>query len=642
MAATKYRLDIDGLRAIAVLAVIAYHFGITRFSGGGYVGVDVFFVISGFLITQILIHDIREDRYSLIDFYHRRARRILPALFVVFLFCMIAAWLLRLPSEIAAVGRSMAASLLFSSNVMFWSQSDYFDDAMHSNPLLHTWSLSVEEQFYLLFPLLLMACRRLPMAATRRWIIALSAISLGLAVAQTYRAPADAFYLVPFRAWELLLGSLVAVGGIPVLRTRLVAELVAATGLAMIGAAVVLYSKSTPFPGLAAVIPTAGAAAVLHAGLRRTTLTHRLLGSLPLRYVGLMSYSLYLWHWPLYTFFSDLYIIRSPQKGLLLALSFVMGWVSWRWIERPFRTQPFRVTQRRALGWSLGATGSLLVLAWMLGVVAKEAMSVPPRAEHLIAASQNRPDDEQGVGTCFLTPRFNGMQFFQDHCLAPVAGKRNVLVMGDSHSAHLMPGLRRVYPNTHFLQASASGCKPTIETEGERRCTDLMQHVFRDFLSRHAVDRVVLAARWTKNDAHAIVQTAREIARHDVDVVVFGPVPEYEPSLPLLLARAIAKHSVDPSDYAQRHLSSIPVDADRTLRTQNWPARVTYVSAVGALCPDRCTVLLAGDEPAQFDYGHLTQAGSVYLVQAAGAALLGSAPGTSDTGAAEEKSPLDR
>lgn len=622
----RYRADIDGLRAVAILAVVAFHLGITRFFGGGYVGVDIFFVLSGFLITRIVFDDIASQRYSITAFYRRRALRIFPALFVMLVATMAASLLLRSPRESHEVGDSVIAAVVFTSNLYFFFHSNYFDDKAISSPALHTWSLSVEEQFYILFPLLLIFMRG---TTTRQkmWLLALAAaFSLIAAAVQMEMDASAAFYLVHCRAWELLLGGLVAIGLVPKLERQMHAEVVGSIGLGCIAYAVITYSNATPFPGVAALLPCVGTAAILHAGTGHVTWTGRLLSLPPMRYVGQISYSMYLWHWPLFVYYSDIYIVRSQDKFILLTLTFAFATASWWWVERPFRQTRLRLSPRETLTLSAGAMAACLLAAVVLGPIGSVLHPSSPRVDQLLAEADDHRRGMMGVGVCFLTPEFNRLSDYQvAKCLAPAAGKRNVLIVGDSHAAHLVHGYRQAFPDIHFLQATASGCKPVVNPQGESRCTQLMEKVFREFLPSHRVDAVILSARWLPDDVEAAVTTARALAAYSPRMVISGPVPEYEPSLPRLLARAVERNK-DPSTYANAHRSSLSLDTDRIFRQQTMLRGVAYVSPYAALCNQLCTVLLDDGHPTQFDYGHLTESGSVYVAQRTGRVALGEQP----------------
>ena len=301
--AHEYRPDIDGLRAIAVLSVVFFHAHVAGFAGG-FAGVDIFYVISGYLITSLVAHDIAFERFSLVTFYERRIRRIFPALFGVLGFCTLAACALFSPKDLAVFGKSVIATTLFVSNILFKRQAGpggYFDSTSDLQVLLHTWSLSVEEQFYLLFPTTLLLLTRFAKAR----LIVLSAITLGsflISAWITPHRPLTAFYIFIPRAWELLIGSLLALKAVVPLQRRASREIAGFVGLSFIGAAVFLFSRDTVFPGLAALVPCLGAWLIIYSGANGPSCVKSILSAQPLVFVGLISYSLYLWHWPILVF----------------------------------------------------------------------------------------------------------------------------------------------------------------------------------------------------------------------------------------------------------------------------------------------------------------------------------------------------
>lgn len=339
MASLKYRAEIDGLRALAVLPVIFFHAGFS-FMSGGFVGVDIFFVISGYLITSLIVAEIDKGKFSLVNFYERRARRILPALFLVVLVCLPFAWVYLLPHEMVDFGKSVVAVTVFASNILFWKDSDYFSPDSELLPLLHTWSLAVEEQYYLFFPLILMLAWRFG----KSWfvpmlLVAIAAISLAFSEWLWRVDSAANFYLLPTRAWELMLGALAGLylrsSSISIRWLREVGSLV---GLLMIGLAVFLLDKSIPFPSLYALLPTLGTVLIILCADSQT-LVGRLL-SLPFFVgIGLISYSAYLWHQPIFAF-ARLHSMDELSSGIwvgLCALALLLAWLSWRWVEKLFR-----------------------------------------------------------------------------------------------------------------------------------------------------------------------------------------------------------------------------------------------------------------------------------------------------------------
>lgn len=353
----QYRSEIDGLRTVAVVPVVLFHAGFALFSGG-FIGVDIFFVISGYLITSIIIRDLDRGSWSLLDFYERRARRILPALALVILCCWPAAWIIMLPLEMKDFAQSAAAAALSVSNLLFWHESDYFGAAAELKPLLHTWSLGVEEQFYIFFPPLLALIWLWPM---KRKIVVLGSVALVsflLCVALVHSMPAAVFYLLPFRAWELLAG-----GGCAFWHSRNSREgngPLAFLGLAALVTSILVFDKTTPFPSVYTLLPVAGTCLLLLFAAP-DNLAGRLLSFRPMVGIGLISYSAYLWHQPLLAF-GRLYSPDPPSQLVLLGLSvlsFALAYLSWRFVETPFR--------RRGAGALL--PGRRLVLSLSVGII---------------------------------------------------------------------------------------------------------------------------------------------------------------------------------------------------------------------------------------------------------------------------------
>jgi peptidoglycan/LPS O-acetylase OafA/YrhL len=372
----NYRPEIDGLRAIAVLAVVFYHVGLGF--PGGYVGVDVFFVISGYLITSLILRDLREGKFSMGDFWERRIRRILPALAACVLSVLIAGYFLLLPADLEALGASAVAQGLLIANIYFWRNTNYFGGDNEEKPLLHTWSLAVEEQFYLVFPILLVLLFRFPRLRHSLVMIALVLVgissSLPLSIWGVRHQPFATFFLLPTRAWELLLGSLIAaLPAMAFLQSRIKRELASGLGMAAILIPIFYYNQATPFPGLAALSPCLGAAITIWANHRaddaRLLIPPTCIGGLlswrPIVFVGLISYSLYLWHWPLVVFVSywRTQELETWMRWSIVAVSVAIAVASWHWVEKPFRNRGLLRTKLSAYLFCAVSTSILIILS---------------------------------------------------------------------------------------------------------------------------------------------------------------------------------------------------------------------------------------------------------------------------------------
>ncbi len=432
-----YRPDIDGLRAVAVLGVVSCHAGLL--ATGGFVGVDVFFVISGYLITVLILKDLEGGRFSILEFWERRIRRIVPALLVVVVATLAAGWSLLLPHDLASLGRSIVGLDLIVSNVQFWRETGYFEAAAEQKPLLHTWSLAVEEQFYLFVPIFLLLLSRIKQPRRMFAPMALAAaLSFGLSVYGTAHHPSATFYLLPTRAWELLVGVLLAMR--PALGDGMSPRLKgpgAALGLASILIPCFLYDETTPFPGLAALPPVLGAALLIASGSGpgRLPFASRLLAWRPMVFVGLISYSLYLWHWPLFAFANheDVRPISAGVRLLLVAASLVLGVISWRYVETPFRTRRLLGSRPRLLTASgLAFAGLLLVGIGLERTRGLEGRHTP-RSKMFADSSRENPGDFHNLEIGDIPGN-----------LVPlgVAGRDvELLVWGDSHAVALLPAL---------------------------------------------------------------------------------------------------------------------------------------------------------------------------------------------------------
>jgi len=356
-----YRVEIDGLRAIALIPVILFHAGFEWFSGG-YVGVDVFFVISGYLITSIILKEKEAGTFTIANFYERRARRILPALFFIILACIPFAWFLLLPHELKDFGKSVVAVSLFSSNILFWKESDYFAADAELIPLLHTWSLAVEEQFYVIFPLIMIFFWFLGKRRLFGILSIIAIVSIALTEWGWRQFPEANFYLIPTRAWELMIGALIAFYLAHNKQPQgFIGELGSILGLSLILLAVFFLDRSLPFPSLYALSPTLGTALVI-LFTSRETLVYRILSWEVFVIIGLISYSGYLWHQPIFVF-ARIYFLDEPKPwlmGLLSILALVLAYFSWRFIEAPFRDK-CRFTQGQIF--LAGFIGSLLFIA---------------------------------------------------------------------------------------------------------------------------------------------------------------------------------------------------------------------------------------------------------------------------------------
>ncbi len=636
-----YRPDVDGLRAVAVLLVVFDHIR-TRVTGG-YVGVDVFFVISGYLISSVILAEMAAGRFSLIDFYERRIRRIVPALVVMLLGCAAVTCYCSVPSETADFARSLLSALFSVSNFFFWQHSrsgflnwhhaGYFDVSRTGiDVLLHTWSLAVEEQFYIIFPLFLIVVRRWFPNRLRAAIWSITGLTFALACVWVNRDPTVAFYFAPLRAWELLLGTIVSQHYLPAIGGKWGRNLAAMAGLLLILAPSIRYTAATHFPGLAALPPCAGAALLLAAGETGGSLVGRLLSWRPAVFIGLISYSLYLWHWPIIIFLEENYIHLDnesprPLKMAVLVASLIIGTLSWLFVERPFRTGRFR-PGRRALFLVTGAAAALTAAVGVF-MVASEGFSsrFPPEALEIDRNTNHDFNRAYRSTECFYEPRVSTFeQFNKAACLSEDPTRKHYLLVGDSHAAHLYPGLLAVFPEVNFSQATIAGCLPLLIQPPEMRSEcdgKIWNYIYGEYLHQHHVDAILIAGRWNAADIPELGRTILWIKQQGIRVVLFGPIPGFDVPLPRLLTVSLRDRKPSIID---RHRRVEPVQTDIKLSViarEQW--KVRYISFLENLCatsvqmeseaPLRaisgCPVYAEPGVPLLFDSNHLTVDGSI-------------------------------
>lgn len=600
MQSQHYRPDIDGLRAIAVLAVLAFHLQIFPFRGG-FTGVDVFFVISGYLITSILLREIGENRFSFSEFYRRRIKRLAPALIVVVFASSVAAATIFFTPDLKLFGRSAVSAILFVSNFHFWLTTDYFVD-LKDNPLLHTWSLAIEEQFYLVFPLAVVLAFRF--ARNHILWIALASILLSFAVSivTSLYFPEAGFYLLPSRLWELMIGATLAILGS---RARL-APLFRSLGVVVILIGAVLIDGQQ-FPGWKALVPCLGAAMVIAADGRDKV--YAMLASRPMVHIGAISYSLYLWHWPVIVFYTYTTgaALDGWDKAAIFAASLILAHLSWRFVENPVR---FGAWGRRAAV-PVAVCGGVLMVGIGIAFLSlgdfwrTYDVRTANYLSYMTYAQSGSYRQQYRAGTCFISSRTaDAHDFSEDVCLKLDKQKPNYLLIGDSFAAHLWYGLNQAF-DANILQATASGCKPTLRTTGSDYCMEIMQRILGHFVVEHRVDAVIISARWQEQHVEEISETVAYLKNHTDKVIVLGPSIEYQRSFPLLLARQDGTPLF--LDKARKDQHSLSGSIQNAVES----AGGIFISMEDVICPDgHCLLLTEGGKPVHFDYAHFTMEGS--------------------------------
>lgn len=498
-----YRKDIDGLRAVAVLAVILFHAKIPGFSGG-FVGVDVFFVISGFLITGLILDDLEQGRFSFLVFYGRRIRRIIPALLVIYLASMVAAVLVMLPSDAAELGRSVMASATFISNIFFYNRAGYFGGQSDLKPLLHTWSLSIEEQFYLVWPILLLMVTGWRYRAVPLLVASLGALSLAASALMVAYDKEAAFFIAPFRAWELMLGAALALLPRRLATGVATAELCAAAGLILIIGSVLALDEAHPFPGALALPPCLGTALLIYAGMNSQPHVTRLLSTRPLVAIGLVSYSLYLWHWPILSFarYHLDRALRWDEVSVLLAFSALAAFLSYRFVEQPARYVSMRHAKH------VVSAGVISIAAFAFAGRQMErgqgwTFNLDPEIRRLdTAARSENPYRRRCSGADKISRDDDACTFGRPR----VDGSYDMVIFGDSHGDHYAPTMSVLAREAGLSgrQITVGGCLALLGYHEiispfatEARCRALRETMVR-FVDRNPRLRLVaISHRWS-------------------------------------------------------------------------------------------------------------------------------------------------
>ncbi|WP_104203802.1 acyltransferase family protein [Billgrantia saliphila] len=643
----KYRREIDGLRAVAVIPVILFHAGFSWFSGG-YIGVDVFFVISGYLITSLIIADLEKGVFSIARFYERRARRILPALFFVMLCCIPFAWLWMLPSQFRDFSQSFVAISFFSSNILFWIKSGYFSAASEEKPLLHTWSLAVEEQFYLFFPLLLLVVWRLGRNPVYYLVIIISSLSLLLTEWGWRYQPSANFYLLPFRAWELGAGALCALwlNG----RSQASSSVLSILGLGMVIFPVFFYDKYVPFPSLYALVPVVGTVLIILFG-SSSTLVGKWLSMKFMVGVGLISFSAYLWHQPLLAF-ARIRSLTPPSwemMAILCIASLGLAYITWRFVENPFRNGSVRFMRSRAKVFAFSIVASTVFFA--SGVFGHLSGGIPQRVPEqaaFLAAETSNTNPRRAE--CHAEP-------LQTVPECTYGGRElGAIVIGDSHAAAVIRSIQYAMddPDKHVLDWTLASC-PTISgirslESGNPRCGEFVEYALnksreldRDvpifivnrlssyllgpnepyladkaaypeyYLSQHFESR---SQAYLDDMARGVVDTACELAE-EREVFMFRPFPELKVHVPMHMARSllfsgqVQRVHIAKAEYLERHRIALDIQ-DRAAEE----CGIKIIDPLPYLCTQEgCWGDIDG-QPIYYDDDHLSESGGRSIIPA--------------------------
>lgn len=650
----QYRADIDGLRAIAVLSVVGFH-AFPFWFKGGFIGVDIFFVISGFLISTIIIGSLERNSFSFVEFYSRRIKRIFPALLLVLIACFGFGWFVLLADEYEQLGKHIAAGAGFASNFVLWSESGYFDNAAETKPLLHLWSLSIEEQFYIVWPLLLWAAwkKRFNLLTI---ILLVAFVSFVLNIMGILKDAVAAFYSPQTRFWELLAGSTLAwvslymQSALSKLKHKLdnwLGVIVYAHALETIGKklrnvqslfgglliaiAVFVITKEKSFPGWWALLPTLGAVLIIsagaHAWLNRTLFSNRILV-----WFGLISYPLYLWHWPLLSF-ARVAESETPSREIRIAavgISILFAWLTYRLVEKPIRLGPHRKIKTAILVTLIMVVGYVGLNCWQHeGLKFRQAaqfrFSMDPTINAyatLIGADSNyisnmKNDRQAAIRAPYCHLNKEGQTFSEyklglDKCLTLQDNKKNILVLGDSHAADLYVALTYAFSSEiNFLQATGAGCFPDANFRKNGRCGELIDFAI-GFVKNHKVDSVVLAGRWEKLNIEVLNNLIGEIKPYS-EILLVGPPVSYTDDVKNIVHRRSWR--MNQADISRRYRDQAVIQVNNQLALAAKSQNIRFIDRVKVFCNEdgSCPLISPEGDLYTEDHAHLLRKGAYLL-----------------------------
>lgn len=612
----EFRKDINGLRAFAILGVLIFHFNHNALPGG-FSGVDVFFVISGFLMTKIIFTGIDSNKFSILKFYAARCRRIIPALVVLCAVLMAFGWFNLAPFEYQKLSYNSLSSIFFISNMAYWADSSYFSTDSAANWLLHTWSLSVEWQFYLIYPLIIAGVAKI---ASREVVVKalclLFATSIALSIWLAYSYPTSAFYLLPSRAWEMIAGGLVFLFPVrAVMRTR---KAMLYVGVIAIILSFVFMSESLSWPGMWAAIPVAGACLILSSSIYDNYIT----GNWLFQRIGDSSYSIYLWHWPFVVFlFNKSLLDNAWYLSLGILLSFILGYASFKLVEG--NAKKAKLTHSFLTSISVAILLTLIYSTHGADIAFRE-MAKDAKANYPTMYSRdnyyNKNVYKPYMEDCNYYDAVNSKakESVPEYC-NKVKGTGGIVIWGDSHSQALGVGIRKEYTNIPVYQVASSACRPglkmdwRVKGEVKKACENALSAAM-NLIGKVKPDIVIMAqvAKHEENDYPAIEEKLKSLGAKSI--IAVGPVPQYMTALPVVIAdRHWDKGEVRFSDPA---LVKHVMDTDKIMISKNMDdGYLRYVSIINKLCNgDTCLAKVDDDNtPLVWDYGHMTVKGSEYV-----------------------------
>lgn len=604
----EYRREIDGLRALAILPVILYHAGFQPFSGG-FVGVDIFFVISGYLITSLILYEKEANTFSLIHFYERRARRILPALFFVMFAAIIVAWFYLLPNEMKSFGQSITASAAFMANIYFYEKNnDYFGLHSEQNPMIHLWSLAVEEQYYVFFPIFIILMWRF---GKRSILYILMIIAIFSLIASQWGAtsnPSANFFLLPTRGWEFLIGSFIAFsmgerGKFN--RNHFVNQLVSMIGILLILFSIFYFDKKTPFPSFWALIPTLGTALVILFSTKET-ISGKIFGNGILVTIGLISFSAYLWHQPLFAFNRILqYQEPSQQSFFFLSLfSLLLAYLTWVFVEQPFRVKS-RFSRKSIFSFAL--IGSAIFIVF--GVIGHLNSGYPERD----------PFYKRLVSNFGLSLQCNGNYSINATCATSKTPE--VAFLGNSYAMHLIEGFKSSYPQKGFVQLTQDSCAPYMTHQknnaGKLNCDDFLKRALYTIENTPSINYVFISSPFGElvNDDNmkAFAETINLLKAYKKEVIIVGPTPSNGTDFGKCFMHNRYSKDFNACNFERDRIETPYFNVIARLKSLALKEHVTFIDLTDTICDSKqCNALIA-DTFIYRDNGHLSVEGSHYI-----------------------------
>ncbi|MDR1912499.1 MAG: acyltransferase [Helicobacteraceae bacterium] len=620
MNSVKYRPEIDGLRAFAVLSVILFHAGFPYLKGG-FVGVDIFFVISGYLITTIILSELNDGVFTIIGFYERRVRRILPALFFILTFSIILAYFLLSPDDLIRFSKSAIASVLFTANYFFaFSTSYYFAPNIETEPLLHFWSLGVEEQFYLFFPILTIILWRFHQRERERisplfLFVLIILVCLSFAWANYFSYYPHIFYDTASRGFELLIGSLTAVYtlrfGAPLNKT--ISQILSAIGFLFVIFAVLYLSNEFIIPSFWSFIPTIGAALIILFA-NRQTLTGRLFSAKPIVFIGLLSYSLYLWHWVLFAFakliFGELKLYITLA---LIALTFFLSYISWRFVEKPFRNKNL-LSRKQVFIFALCAALSLITIASVFIATKGVLNRFSDEERDLLTSSQFR-----ALYVAKKETELRGTAFIQDE-------RKRVFIIGDSYSQDFINMLYEgeLLSNSQIISRYVSAtCQVYIDKEDWRKFLEPKEIKTCEYIFNRAdnpeiaslaksADLIIIASNWKEWAAKRLPQTIENLRiTPKAQIIVIGAK-----QFGTINARSYIGFSVEEKRSIKNTIDVDFIKLNEMMKEEFSDQNILFIDLLTLICGKNaksCPVFTPEGKLISYDGGHLTQAGAKYI-----------------------------